>query len=182
MERARQKSSGKGGQDAIALLLEDHKKVQKLFKQFDKLQEEDEQQKADIVRQVCAELTIHAQIEEEIFYPAVREAIDDEDLMDEAEVEHTSAKELIAQLEGMQPGEELYDAKFTVLGEYVNHHIKEEQEEMFPKAKKAKLDMQGLGGQLMQRKHEMMIEMGIVGEQEQAEEEEAAPRKRRAAS
>jgi hypothetical protein len=182
MERARQKSSGKGGQDAIAQLLEDHKKVQKLFKQFDKLQEEDEQQKADIVRQVCAELTIHAQIEEEIFYPAVREAIDDEDLMDEAEVEHTSAKELIAQLEGMQPGEELYDAKFTVLGEYVNHHIKEEQEEMFPKAKKAKLDMQGLGGQLMQRKHEMMAEMGIVGEQEQAEEEEAAPRKRRAAS
>jgi|SRR5882724_2889509 len=182
MERARQKSSAKGEQDAIALLMEDHKKVQKLFKQFDKLKEEDEQQKADIVRQVCAELTIHAQIEEEIFYPAVREAIDDEDLMDEAEVEHASAKELIAQLQGMQAGDELYDAKFTVLGEYVNHHIKEEQDEMFPKAKKVKLDMQALGEQLMQRKQEMMAEMGMAGEGEQAEEEQAVPRRRRAAS
>ena len=93
----------------------------------------------------CQELTIHAQIEEEIFYPAVRDGIEDDDLMDEAEVGHASAKDLIAQLEAMEPGNDLYDARFTVLGEYIDHHVKEEQDEMFPKAKKAKLDLKALG-------------------------------------
>jgi hypothetical protein len=85
----------------------------------------------------------------------VREAIDDEDLLDEAEVEHASVKDLIAQLEDMEPGEELYDAKVTVLGEYIDHHVKEEQGQMFPKAKKAKLDTKALGAQMMERKQEL---------------------------
>ena len=86
-----------------------------------------------MVRKICNELTVHAQIEEEIFYPAVRKAIDDGDLMDEALVEHAGAKELISQLEAMDPEDELYDAKVTVLGEQIDHHVKEEEGEMFPR-------------------------------------------------
>jgi hemerythrin superfamily protein len=152
--------------DAIAVLIEDHKTVQKQFKEFEKLKEENgsANEKGDIVKQVCMELTIHAQIEEEIFYPAIREAIGDDDLMDEAEVEHMGAKDTIAQLQNMEPGDELYDAKFTVLGEYVAHHIKEEQDEMFPKVKKAKVDTAALGVELLQRKQELQAEMGIADE------------------
>jgi hypothetical protein len=153
-------------ENAIDLLMADHKKVQKLFREFEKLKEADQvvDEKAMIVKQVCMELRIHAQIEEEIFYPRVRKAIDDDDLMDEAEVEHSGAKELIAQLESMEPNDDLYDAKFTVLRENVNHHIKEEQDEMFPKARKAKLDLDALGKQLKQRKQELQEELGIVPE------------------
>lgn len=161
MQRKPRKSSS--GENAIALLTADHKKVQKLFKDFEKLKEADgsKADKAVIVEQVCIELTIHAQIEEDIFYPAVREAIEDGDLMDEAEVEHAGAKELIAQLQAMEPGDDLYDAKVTVLGENVNHHVKEEQEEMFPKVRKAKLDLATLGSRLMQRKLELQEELGV---------------------
>lgn len=94
----------------------------------------------------------HTQIAEEIFYPAFRMAIDDDDLMDEADVEHAGAKELIAQLVGMEPGDDHYDARVTVLGENIDHHVKEEQDEMFPKAKKAKLDLAALGAQMIKRK------------------------------
>src|SRR6202158_2746043 len=114
--------------DAIGMLIADHKKVQKAFKDFEKLREGGSKRgKSDIVRQTCADLAIHTKIEEEIFYPAARKAIKDRDLMDEATVEHAGANDIIAQLESMQPGDHLYDAKFTVLGESVNHHIKEEQ-------------------------------------------------------
>ena len=149
-------------QDAITLLTDDHKKVQKLFKEFEKLvKQEDDEGKDELAQQICAELTIHAQIEEEIFYPAAREAIEEQDMLDEAEVEHASAKELIEQIESMRAGEELFDAKVTVLGEYVNHHIKEEQDQMFPKVKKAKVDLEALGEELLQRKEELMAEMGM---------------------
>ena len=152
------KSSGK--EDALSLLMEDHKKVQKIFKDFEKSKDEmDEGTKAEMVRRACTELKIHTTIEEEIFYPALRDAIEDEDLIDEAEVEHASAKQMIDELEHMQPSDELYDAKFTVLGEYVNHHIKEEQNEIFPEVKKAKLDLEQLGEQLMQRKQALQGEM-----------------------
>jgi hemerythrin-like domain-containing protein len=164
------------GMDAIKLLTEDHKRVQQMFKAFEKLQDGDgsEEDKAAIVALACAELTIHAQIEEEILYPAAREALEeDEDLLDEAEVEHASAKDLIAQLAEMQPGDALYDAKFTVLGEYVNHHIKEEQDEMFPKLKKSDVDLQALGEELMGRKQALMAEMGLQAEGEEEEMDEA---------
>jgi hemerythrin superfamily protein len=155
--------------DAISMLIADHKKVQKAFKDFEKLKEGSSKRgRSDIVRQTCTDLTIHATIEEEIFYPAVRQAIKDTDLMDEATVEHAGAKELIAQLEGMQPGDDLYDAKFTVLGENVNHHIKEEQNEMFPKVRKTKLDLNALGEQLAQRKGELQSQM-LPGDGDNAE-------------
>jgi hypothetical protein len=174
MKAADKSASKDGTQDAIALLTDDHKAVQKLFKQYEKLVEgeADGEEKAALARQICMELNIHAQIEEEIFYPAVREGIEEEDLLDEAEVEHASAKELIAQLSAMAPEDELYDAKVTVLGEYVNHHIKEEQDEMFPQVKKAKIDTDSLGSELLERKQQLQAELGVSEETEQAEDDE----------
>jgi len=143
--------------DAFALLIADHKTVKALFKEFAQLDKRQggEDEKGQIVQQICDELTVHAQIEEEIFYPAVREAISDDDLLDEAEVEHATAKDLIAQLRAMEPGDDLYDAKVTVLSEYIDHHVKEEEEEMFPKARKADLDASVLGQELQARKEEL---------------------------
>lgn len=168
----------------IEMLIEDHRKVQKMFKQFEKLTNQDDaQSKRDLVEQACAELNVHTTIEEEIFYPAAREALDEGDLVAEALVEHASAKDLIAKLEGMDADGEEYDATFTVLGEYVNHHIEEEQEEMFPKMKKAGLDWDGLAQQMQQRKQALQEQMGLGGaEDEQTEEEEnaAKPASRRA--
>ncbi len=148
-------------EDAITLLSADHEKVKKLFKEFQDLKEEDgsAEDKSSLVTEICNELKVHAAIEEEIFYPAVRKAIDDGDLMDEALVEHAGAKELIAQLEDMSPDDELYDAKVTVLGEQIQHHVKEEEGEMFPKAKKAKVESEALGVQMKQRKAELMAEL-----------------------
>ena len=133
-------------QDAIAMLTADHKRVKTLFSEFDKLKQKgSDEQKSAIVEQICNELKIHTELEEEIFYPAVRQAIDDSDLMDEAIVEHAGAKELITQLEEASPDDDLYDAKVTVLGEQIDHHVKEEEGDMFPKARKAKLDTEALG-------------------------------------
>ena len=132
------KSSANTTPDAIQLLTADHKSVKALFQAFEKLKghEDADDKKDELVQRICAELTVHATIEEEIFYPAVREGIDDDDLMDEADVEHASAKDLIAQLEAASPGDDHYDAKVTVLGEMIDHHVKEEEGEMFPKARK----------------------------------------------
>ena len=155
---AQRKTSTKTGSvsrspDALALLKADHDLVQDLFAKFEKARTD--KQKAALAEQICTELTIHAQIEEEIFYPAVREAIDEDDLMDEAEVEHASAKDLIAQIEDSKPGEEQFDAKVTVLGEYIKHHVKEEQSEMFPKVRKADLDLKELGAAMSARKAQL---------------------------
>jgi hemerythrin superfamily protein len=148
------------GEDAIQMLMADHKEVKAMFKEFEALKERDDadDEKADLVERICAALTIHATVEEEIFYPAVREAIDDEDLMDEADVEHASAKDLIAQLESASPGDDHYDAKVTVLGEMIDHHVKEEEGEMFPKARKA-IDVDEIGAELAARKAELTEEM-----------------------
>lgn len=135
--------------DAIALLTADHKRVKKMFKQFDKMKEDGASaDKQALAQQICAELTLHAEVEEQIFYPATREAIDDDDMLNEAEVEHASAKDLIAQIESGDPSDPLWDAKVTVLGEYVDHHVQEEEEEMFKKARKAKMDLEALGQQI----------------------------------
>jgi hemerythrin superfamily protein len=144
-------------QDAIQLLRADHRKVQDLFDQFEKARNDD--RKAELAQEICTELKVHAQIEEEIFYPAAREALKEQDLIDEATVEHASAKDLIAQIEQSQAGDELFDAKVTVLGEYIRHHVKEEQNELFPKLKKTKLDLKALGQQLAERKETLMAEV-----------------------
>ena len=142
--------------DALALLKADHALVEDLFDKFEKAKTE--KQKATLAEQICTELTIHAQIEEEIFYPAVREAIGEDDLMDEADVEHAGAKDLIAQIEGSAPGEDHFDAKVTVLGEYIKHHVKEEESEMFPKVRKSDLDLKELGAEMGARKAELQAE------------------------
>lgn len=139
--------------DAIKMLKEDHAKVKGLFKKFESASSESSRQ--ELAAQICTELTIHTTLEEEIFYPAARAALDEPDLLDEAEVEHASAKELISQIEAGQPGDELWDAKVTVLGEYVEHHIKEEEKEMFPKIRKADLDLKALGATMAERKEEL---------------------------
>ena len=154
MAAGRKKAAPKR-QNALALLRADHQLVSELFEKFEKTRSDE--RKGALAEQICAELTMHAQIEEEIFYPAVREAFReaDMDLLDEAEVEHAGAKDLIAQIEASGPGEELFDAKVTVLGEYVKHHVKEEQNEMFPKVRKTKLDLDELGERMAERKAEL---------------------------
>ena len=175
------KSPTRASGDAIAMLTEDHNKVKALFKQFEKLKEQDDadEEISDLVAQICAELTIHSTIEEEIFYPAVREAIDDDDLMDEADVEHASAKELIAELETGSPGDDNYNAKVTVLGEYVGHHVKEEEGEMFPQARKA-IDTEAIGAEMASRKSELKVEMGLGDDEDESDDsEEASPSTRK---
>ena len=151
---SRKRSSASAPRDALALLRADHQTVQELFDKFEKTRSDD--RKTALAEQICNELKVHAQIEEEIFYPAAREAIREEDLIDEATVEHQSAKDLIAQIESGKPGEELYDAKVKVLGEYIKHHVKEEQNELFAQVRKTKLDLRELGERLQTRKQELM--------------------------
>lgn len=152
-------TKSRGTPNAIDLLKEDHARVKQSFKDFEKLDQADTATLQEMVRAVCAELKVHATIEEEIFYPAVREAIDDEDLMNEAMVEHASAKDLIEQLEGMKADDPMLSATFTVLCEYVLHHVKEEESEMFPQVRKAKLDLDDLGAKLMARKEQLTAQV-----------------------
>ena len=147
-------------QNAIQLLSNDHDEVEQLFKQFQKLKR-DGAQKHELVRQICTALTVHSELEEEIFYPAVREALGrkQEILMDEAAIEHDSIKNLIEQIEDSGDNDEMLAAKMNVLCEYVMHHVKEEEGEIFPKAKRARLDLNELGAELLERKMELMDEM-----------------------
>jgi hemerythrin-like domain-containing protein len=151
MAKTRSRASG-----AIEMLKADHDKVKKAFKEFEKLPDDDKETARQIVETVCEDLKVHTTLEEEIFYPAVREAIEDEDIMNEAAVEHETAKMLIEQLENMGPDDPNYCATFTVLGEYVMHHVKEEEGEMFPEAKKADLDLEALGERMRARKEELV--------------------------
>ena len=160
MAATQKKSVVPKSQDAIALLRADHKKVSELFAEYEKARSADK--KGTLVAQICTELGVHAQIEEEIFYPAVKAALKDKELVPEASVEHASLKSLIAQVEGMAPDGEMFDAKIKVMSEYVKHHVKEEQNEMFPKAQKTRLDMTELGAQLAQRKEELLVEKGAT--------------------
>ena len=138
--------------NALQLLMEDHDYVKKSYRQFQKMDHEDLEAVQGLVKQVCAALKVHARIEEEIFYPAVRRGLKDKDLIEEAAVEHESAKTLIRRLERMKPRDPKYVATFTVLCEYVEHHVKEEEDEMFPKARRARINLEALGKKLMARK------------------------------
>ena len=153
--------------DACDLLDADHKAVKKMFKEFEELTQSRArgaaQKKMDLAKQICMELTVHAQVEEEIFYPALRGALKDTDLLAEAEVEHQSAKDLIAQIQQAAEPDEMFEAKVKVLGEYIDHHVKEERSELFVKARAArKLDLFGMREQLETRKEELMSEMGAM--------------------
>ena len=144
--------------DAIALLKEDHRKVEALFEKFEKAR--DNERKQALVKEICTELCIHTMIEEEIFYPACTGKAE-EDTVEEAYVEHDGAKVLIAELLQSEPDNEFYDAKVTVLSEDIKHHVKEEEkrgEGLFAQAKAAGLDLAALGERLMARKEELMEE------------------------
>ena len=172
------KAPARTRQDATQILAADHKKVSKIFAEFEKIKDSDTQRKQELVKMACDELTVHAQVEEEIFYPALYEAFKekDEDLVDEAEVEHASIKQLIETLKSSSPDDRLYDANVTVLAEYVKHHVKEEQDEIFPKARKADgLDLKQMGEEITARKAQLMEEYGI-------EPQDAAPAKSRTSS
>ena len=167
--RTSKRSRTTTGRDAIGLLMADHKKVKALFKKFEKAHKsEDMDLCREIVETTCNELEIHTTIEEEIFYPAAREVVKDEDLLDEAAVEHDSAKSLIAQIKALDPDDPRWAASFTVLGEYVNHHVKEEETSLFPQAKRGGLDAASIGEQLKQRKEE--LQQGISSDEAEDEE------------
>ena len=141
--------------NAINLLMQDHKAVKALFAQYEGLSDRSFATKKKLADQICQELTVHTQLEEEIFYPAVRRPIHDGGLMDEALVEHASAKELIAQIAAMDPADDLYDAKVKVLSEQIEHHVKEEEGDMFPKVRETAVDLDALGQEMAARKEQL---------------------------
>lgn len=147
------RESAPKAKEATSLLRADHKLVNDLFAEYEKSRSN--VRKKQIVSTICKELTVHAQIEEEIFYPAVKAALKDKELIPEATVEHATLKDLIAQVKDVEPDGEIFDAKIKVLSEYVKHHVKEEQNEIFPKAKESSLDLLEIGAQLAERKAEL---------------------------
>jgi hypothetical protein len=149
------------GKDAITLLKADHRKVEELFEKYESARG----RKADIAKQICMELTIHTMIEEEIFYPACREAGVKSDMLDEANVEHDGAKVLIAELENGAPDDDYYDAKVKVLSEEIKHHVKEEEQRggIFTEARKADLDLDVLGEQMAARKKALKAQFDDKG-------------------
>jgi len=155
----RSPATGVRAQNAIALLKSDHRTVEELFEEYEHARRTD--RKAAIVQQICEELTVHAQLEEKSFYPVAQKALGEEgtDLIEEARVEHNSLKWLIAQLEEQPFGSELYGAKVTVLKEYVQHHVKEEEKELFPKLRKTDLDLDELGRILLETKQKLQQQL-----------------------
>ena len=155
--RARSTARRTASQDAVALLKADHREVDGLLEQFEKARSD---RKESIARRICSALSVHAQIEEELLYPAARRVLDpdDMDIVDEADVEHASIKQLVADVESASPSDALYDAKVKVIGEYVKHHVKEEERELFPKLRRSELDLKALGAQLAERKQVLMRE------------------------
>lgn len=143
--------------DAIEMLKADHRKVEGLFEQFEKARG----RKAEIAKNICFELTVHAMLEEELFYPACREAGVDDDKLDEGIVEHDAAKLMIAEIEKGGPDEDFYDAKVKVLSEEIEHHVKEEEEKggIFAQAKSKGVDLDALGEQMAARKEELVAEI-----------------------
>ena len=147
---------------AIDLLEEDHRLVEGFFEEYEKLEAAPKKEKLGL--KICLALQVHAQIEEEIFYPAAREAIEKAELIDEAIVEHAAAKQLIAEIESMEASDQLYDAKVKVLGEQVSHHIEEEEGELFPQVKSSKLDLIALGKKMAERKATLFQQVADGGE------------------
>lgn len=160
---------------ALKLLKQDHRAVEEALAEFESAGQEEKQA---IARRICAMLTVHAQIEEELLYPAARESLSREDrhLVAEARVEHASLKELIGQIEEREPLDEQYEAKVCVLGEYVKHHVSEEEKELFPRLERSSLDLRALGERLEARKRELMGgEREGAHEEQQMREDDGAP-------
>jgi hemerythrin superfamily protein len=160
---ARRRTSAKASPDAIALLKADHRQVEGWFEEFESSRSS--RRKQELAGKICQALTVHTQIEEEIFYPAFLEATEDKDMHHEAAVEHDGAKKLIAQIEASSPDDDYYDAKVKVLSEMIKHHVNEEEQRggMFAEARQSEMDLQVLGEQLQARKDELMGKSGTPG-------------------
>ena len=161
MARAKSKTAKKsaggknGSQDAIALLKADHRQVEEWFEQFEKARDDDKRQ--TLATNICNALKVHAQAEEEIFYPAFLEATEDKDMHHEAEIEHDGAKKLIAEIEDSGPDDDYFQSKVHVLSEMIKHHVKEEEQPggMFAEARDSDMDLDALGERLAARKEEL---------------------------
>lgn len=148
--------------DAIALLTAEHRKVKALFEQYEHQKDSaTPEQKYEIARKVCGDLLIHMAIEEGVFYPAVRKGIDDEEIINEAQVEHDGAKKLIVELGELKPDDPMFDAKLTVLSEQIDHHVEEEEKDMFPKVLASKMDIDALGRELFEAEQDMRRRLGV---------------------
>lgn len=160
--------------DAIEMLKADHIAIKKLFIAFHQLSDRSntDGERRAVAERICMELTVHGQIEEEIFYPAVRAAIADDALVDQAEVEHASARELIAEISTMTPADGQFDAKVIVLGKHIDAHVEEEHSKIFPKAKKAKVDLKAVGARLASRKAKLMEEYQAMARGNEPHEDE----------
>jgi hypothetical protein len=176
-EHMASRGNAKAKNEILDMLREDHQRAKKAFKAAEKLHDQEAHEELQaLVEQTCAELEVHSRLEEELFYPAVREALKDEDLVEEAEVEHMSTKALIDQLQAMSPEDPKYMATFTVLGEYTKHHIKEEESEMFEQltAGRSKVQWEELQQQMLTMRESLMVEMGLAEEGEEEQEEPKA--------
>lgn len=163
-EPAKESRTGSGRQDALALLRQDHRDVQKLFKRYKDAKDDNE--KSAVAERICLLLKVHTRIEEEIFYPAARRRIEDKELIDEALVEHKSAKDLIEEIESAEASDPMLDARVQVLAEQIDHHVREEETELFPEVQKAEIDLMGLGARLAELKKTAMRELGAEIEEE----------------
>jgi hemerythrin superfamily protein len=159
---------------AIELLMSDHRKVEDLFEQYDQEKDSDEGTRREIAQKICGELTVHAQVEEELFYPWLRENLEDDDMemVEEAQVEHQTAKDLIAQIESATDIDEVFNAKVKVLSEYIKHHVQEEENEIFPEVRDEQEELDELGQEMVARKSELKEEMGLADEGEEEDEDE----------
>jgi hemerythrin-like domain-containing protein len=179
---AKSKRSVRSQPLALELLMTDHRKVEDLFSQYEDEKEGDEDSRRQLAQKICAELKVHTQVEEELFYPFLRETLEDDDmdLVEEAQVEHNGAKDLIEQIEAAAEIDDEYNAKVKVLGEYIKHHVNEEENEIFPKLSDEQDALDELGQEMSSRKQELAEEMGLEQEassdEEEGEEEgESAP-------
>jgi hemerythrin-like domain-containing protein len=171
MARSKSGAASRSQPLAIELLMSDHRKVEDLFDRYESEKDGDESTKQQLAQKICNELKVHAQVEEELFYPWLRENLDEDDMemVEEATVEHQSAKDLIAQIEGAGEIDEAYDAKVKVLGEYIKHHVKEEEGEIFPEVRDEQEELDALGQELAARKEELMEELGMAADEEEGE-------------
>jgi len=154
---ARKTTSSARQKDAVQLLKADHRAVEKLFSQFEKAS--GEQRKMQLARKICMELKVHSQLEEELVYPTSREFLKDDEIVNEALIEHQAAKDLIEQIQGMDASDEMFEAKVTVLQEQIEHHVQEEEKEYFPQLQKSDMDLKAIGQQIAMRKKELMAQM-----------------------
>lgn len=163
------RGNSKAKTDVIAMLTADHQRVKRAFREAEKLAEQEDMESLEqLVRHTCAELQVHAQMEEDVLYPAIRKAIKEPELVDEAEIEHASAKDLIGQLEVMKAEDPKFAATFKVLGEYVKHHIKEEEGEMFEQLNRTGIEWESLLQEMQELRSQLMAEQGLTEETETA--------------